>query len=490
MSEGGFIGTPVFDPLRLSATSLDVQAVRHLGAAGIRARQDSRLRALVKSARERSALYRELLPEGGISGVDDLARLPVVGRALLMQRFDDWVTDAEIRQPALRAFMDDPQRIGSAYLGRYIVWESSGTSGTPGLFVQDARAMAVYDALEALRRHQLRPLQRLFDPLYLSERLAFVGATGGHFASVVSVERLRRLNPWMSVAFHSISLLQPTAAIVEQLNALAPTILVTYPTAAALLAEQARSGALTVRPAEIWTGGETLTAPVRRFIEEALGCTVCNSYGASEFLSIGWECAQGHMHANTDWVILEPVDERMRPVPAGEVSHTTLLTNLANHVQPLIRYDLGDSLRISDAPCACGSPLPVIEVQGRQDDPLTLRDAHGQPVTWLPLALSTLLEEQAGVYDFQLLQRDARSVAVRVGDGGGAPEAARRAIARCSRALHELAARDGIAGLRIVEEPGEPLEHGHSGKVKRVIGADAADVAAPVRRAPPKVKPK
>jgi phenylacetate-coenzyme A ligase PaaK-like adenylate-forming protein len=207
---------------------------------------------------------------------------------------------------------------------------------------------------------------------------------------------------------------------------------------------------------------------VRRFAEQTFGCTVCNSYGASEFLSIGWECAQGRMHANTDWVILEPVDEKMRPVPPGEASHTTLLTNLANHVQPLIRYDLGDSLRIAAEPCACGSPLPVIEVQGRQDDPLTLRDAHGHPVTWLPLALSTLLEEQAGVYDFQLLQRDARSVAVRVG-AAGAPEEARRAIARCSKALHELAARDGIAGLRVVEEPGEPLEHGHSGKVKRVV---------------------
>ena len=46
---------------------------------------------------------------------------------------------------------------------------------------------------------------------------------------------------------------------------------------------------------------------------------------------------------------------------------------------------------------------------------------------------------------------------------------ARRAVARCSKALRELAARDGFAGLRIVEEPGEPFEHGHSGKVKRVI---------------------
>ena len=66
----------------------------------------------------------------------------------------------------------------------------------------------------------------------------------------------------------------------------------------------------------------------------------------------------------------------------------------------------------------------------------------GRRFTWLPLALSTLLEEEAGVFDFQLLQRDARSIAVRVGaDGGGAPQDARLAVQRCSKALRELPAR-------------------------------------------------
>ncbi|HEX7385095.1 MAG TPA: phenylacetate--CoA ligase family protein, partial [Burkholderiaceae bacterium] len=328
--------------------------------------------------------------------------------------------------------------------------------------------MAVNDALEALRRHTQRPLQRLLDPLYLSERLAFVGATGGHFASVVSVERLRRLNPWMGVAFHTLSIMRPTAEIVAELNALAPTILVSYPTAVALLAEQACAGHLHIRPAEIWTGGETLTAEARRHIESAFGCSVRNSYGASEFLSIGWECAEGRMHANTDWVILEPVDDALRPVPPGVASHTTLLTNLANHVQPLIRYNLGDSLRMSPEPCGCGSPLPVIEVQGRHDDPLVLRDAQGRSVTWLPLAISTLLEEEARVFDFQLHQRDARTLCLRVGLDG---EAAQAALARCQQSLAALARRDGVHGLRIVKEPGRPLQRGSSGKVQRVICA-------------------
>ena len=464
---------PLFDPVRLATVSLDVMAVPGEGASGWRARQQVRLRTLVAAARSSSPLWREWLPAGLGEGDApiDLATLPVVDKPMLMERFDDWVCDPAIRLPALRAFLDDPAAVGGAFLGRYVVWESSGTSGEPGIFVQDAQAMAVHDALEGLRRHTLHPLRRLFDPLYLSERLAFVGATGGHFASVVSLERLRRLNPWMGAAFHSLSILRPVAELVAALNALSPTILVSYPTAVALLAEQARAGALRIAPTEIWTGGETLTPAVRALAEQTFGCRVRNSYGASEFLSIGWECAAGQMHANTDWVILEPVDAQGRPVPPGVDSHSTLLTNLANHVQPLIRYDLGDSLCIAAAPCRCGSPLPVITVQGRHDDPLHLRDASGHRATWLPLALSTLLEEEAGVFDFQILQRDARTLALRVGMAGAE---AGPALSRCSHALRALAARDGLHGLHVVEEPGRALVHGSSGKVQRVIATPAA----------------
>lgn len=468
---------PVFDALRLADASLDITATQRLGARAIRTRQASRLRALLDAARSGTRFWRERLPaslpDGGAE--IDLATLPVLTKAQLMARFDDAVAQPEVTLAGLREFVSDPARVGEAFLGRYIVWESSGTSGESGIFVQDAATMAVLDALEALRRHTLRPMRRLFDPLYLSERLVFVGATCGHFASVVSVERLRRLNPWMGMAYHTLSIMRPTIEIVAELNALQPSILVSYPTAVALLADQARSGALQIRPAEIWTGGETLTADVRRHIEQTFGCPVRNSYGASEFLSIGWECAEGAMHVNADWVILEPVDERMQPVPPGTVSHTTLLTNLANHLQPLIRYDLGDRLRVQPGACACGSPLPVIEVQGRQDDPLVWRDAHGASVSWLPLALSTLLEEECGVFDFQLRQQGDRTLCLRVGLDG---EAAHEALARCHRSLTALAQRDRVAGLRIVMEHGQPLLRGASGKVKRVIG-DARRIRVP-----------
>jgi len=300
----------------------------------------------------------------------------------------------------------------------------------------------------------------------LAERIAFVGATTGHFASMVSMQRLRQLNPFMAQSLRCFSILQSPSALLDELNAFAPTVIATYPSVAALLADVAAQGALHFAPKEIWTGGETLSAAVRRHVEQGLGCMVRNSYGASEFMSIGWECQHGQMHANTDWLILEPIDAQGQPVPPGQVSHSILLTNLANFVQPLIRYDLGDQITVHPERCECGSSLPVIEVQGRRDDPLLMAGLDGHLVTLLPLALTTVLEDDAGVFDFQLRQQDDHTLVLRL-DPHGADAAA--AAARCRNALEKFAVTQGLTRLRVRTELGRPVTRGRSGKPQRVV---------------------
>ena len=455
----------VFDPLRLGAVALDVLASGRATPGALAARQKVRLAKLLDVAVRGSAVYRERL-HGKAPSNPELSTLPKVTRTELMARFDDWVTDPQLKLAELSVFITDPQRIGETYLDKYLIWESSGTSHQPGVFVQDARAMAVYDALEALRRSNPRPLQRWFDPLLMAERIAFVGATSGHFASMVSMQRLRQLNPWMAHSLRCFSILQSTITLVDELNAFAPTVIATYPTVAAVLADAACSGALRFFPKEVWTGGENLSVAVRQRVELALGCSVRNSYGASEFMSMGWECSYGNMHANTDWVILEPVDERGLPMPAGQPSYSTLLTNLANHVQPLIRYDLGDQITVHHERCECGSSLPVIEVQGRRDDPLVMTGRNGQPVTLLPLALTTVLEDEAGVFDFHLSQRDDHTLVLRL-ELHGAQAAS--VVTRCRSVLQNFAATQGVAPIHVIAELGQVVPRGRSGKAQRVV---------------------
>lgn len=456
-----------FDALQTCATAADVALASHADAAALAMRQRRRLGELLAHAARHSTLYGGVLRGHDLGApMQTLQRLPVQHRAELMRRFDDWVTDPALRLPALHRFMAERGTIGTPFAGRYIVWESSGSSGEPGVFVQDAFAMAAYDALEGLRRSQLRPARSPLDP-WFGGTIAFVGATDGHFASTVSMERLRRLNPWLRQRLRGLSFLQPLPQLVERLQALAPAAIATYPSMAVLLAEEHRAGRLAHAPREVWTGGETLSTAARRHIEQAFGAPVVNSYGASEFLTLASECGAGQMHLNSDWVILEPVDADGRPVPPGEMGATTLLTHLANHVQPLIRYDLGDRVRLRPGRCACGSHLPAVDVLGRDDDTLHLELPGRRPVPVVPLAIATVLEEEAGLFDFQLLQQGPAELLLSTGLPASL---ARPRLARARQALGDFLSTQGAPGVRIHCRSGAPCPRGRSGKAKRVVG--------------------
>jgi phenylacetate-coenzyme A ligase PaaK-like adenylate-forming protein len=245
-------------------------------------------------------------------------------------------------------------------------------------------------------------------------RLALVAATGGHFAGVAMMSRLLRIAPAMASRIRIFSILQPLPTLVEALNAFAPAVIATYPSAAESLADEQAKGRLKLELQAVWLGGEQLGKPLARQLAVRFGCDIRESYGASEFLSIAWSCAQGSLHVNSDWVVLEPVDSNMRAVEPGTASHTVLLTNLANHVQPLIRYDLGDSITQAGTPCPCGSVFPSIEVEGRHDDVLEFGNLTTR-MRLLPLAIATLLEDEAGCFDFQLVRIAPQTLSLRLG---------------------------------------------------------------------------
>lgn len=424
----------------------------------------SRLESLVGFARAHSPFHRDRchhLPADGWR----LDELPVLTRADLMRDFEDALTTDDIGRGAVDAFCADPARVGEAFLDRYAVWTSSGTTGTPGVFIHDEHALAVYDALEALRfRGPFLPAT-LSLAAFAPERYAIVCATGGHFASNVTAERLRRANPLLATQLRVFSILDPIEQLVAALDEFQPTVLASYPTALAVLAEERAAGRLAIRPHEVWAGGENFTHRQRALATQAFGCRVRQGYGASEFLPIAWECGHGSLHVNADWVILEPVDAQFAPVPAGVASHTVLVTNLANRVQPLIRYDLGDSVTLHDIGCACGSALPIVTVHGRCDDTLTFHGDGDRVVHLLPLAISTVLEDDAGLFDFQLVQQDTGHLLLRVG---------REEATRAARALEVLRAWLRAQHLRRVTvtlDHDPPRPDVPSGKLRRVVAA-------------------
>jgi phenylacetate-coenzyme A ligase PaaK-like adenylate-forming protein len=460
------------DPWLWSATFGETLAAG-FDPSGVGARQrEERFRRLLEVARD-SPLYRHRLR--GAAALTDLRAIEPVTKTELMDRFDEWATDRGVTRDAVERFIEDDGNLADAFLGKYLVWTSSGTSGTPGIFVQDARSLAAYEALDALRLRG-HPTQGM--PLAawgIGQRFAFVGATGGHFAGTVSVERLRRLNadpwlvlPWFAPIVQTFSVQTPLGELAEALQAFEPTVLITYPSCAAALAELQLEARIHLRLAEVWFGGEQLSDRQRLLVRRAFGCATRNNYGASEFFSMAWECEHGRLHLNDDWVVLEPVDRQSRPVAAGVTPHAVLLTNLANHVQPLLRYRLDDSVRVTGERCACGCAFPVIEVQGRTGHTLRLRAADGQLVTILPLAVETAIEEGAQVTQFQLLCQAADTLELRFERGVGDST---HAFARAKTALTQYLRTQGLAAIRVVHGRRAPLRERTSGKLCRVCNA-------------------
>ena len=434
------------------------------GAAAIFKARAEHLSALLAHVRARSAHYAERW--GHVPADAPLESLPIVTKAELMGDFDRWVTDPALTRVGVEAFLADRAHIGRRYLGRYLVWKSSGTSGVPGIFVQDGAALSVYDAMIGVQLGAARLGGRYASGvLGQGGKAALVTARDDHYASIVSWERLKRASPWLSSK--SFSVLDPLPHLVKELNAYQPAFVASYPTLLTLLAEERAARRLVIRPSLLWAGGECMTSAARTAVENAFECPVVNEYGASEALSIAYGCSEGWLHVNADWVVLEPVDRDYRPTPPGETSHTALLTNLANRTQPLVRYDLGDSITAKAEPCACGNPLPAIQVEGRRDDIVSMRSSDGRTVRLLPMALTTVVEEAAGLHRFQILQTASDQLALRLDpkqarDRRGAGNAA-------AKALREYLARQSLPNVSVVVQHDLPARADpRSGKLRQV----------------------
>jgi phenylacetate-CoA ligase len=443
----------------------DIWWTRRQGEAALTAVRRARLIALVQFARTHSPFYREAyrgVPDHGLSG----AELPVVTKHELMARFDDWVADRAVTQAGVEAFLADPALIGERYLDRYAVWKSSGSTGEPGIFVQDADALATYDALLTVQFDVAELAARYaMGLLAKSGRAALIAATGGHFASIASWRRLFRNSPWLTAA--AFSVMTPLRQLVAELNAYQPAYLASYPTVLALLAEEQEAGRLQIQPTNLWSGGECLAPAMRATIESAFGCQVANEYGTSECMSIAYGCREGWLHVNADWVMLEPVDRDYQPTPPGEASHTVLLTNLANRVQPVVRYDLGDSVIVKPEPCACGSPLPAVQVVGRRDEVISLRARDGGMVPLFPLALTTVVEEASGIHRFQIIQTTMDRLMLRLDPNH--PGDRNMAWQAVSGALHDYLTAQSLSNVEITLDEVAPTPDPVSGKLREVV---------------------
>jgi phenylacetate-coenzyme A ligase PaaK-like adenylate-forming protein len=182
-------------------------------------------------------------------------------------------------------------------------------------------------------------------------------------------------------------------------------MLVAYASMDRLLAEEQLAGRLQIAPRRIFSASEVLTDEARKRIETAWGRVLFNEYAATESGSLAAEDPhhQG-LSLFEDQVIFEVVDERNQPVPPGTYGEKVLLTVLFNHTQPLIRYELSDSVRLAATPDPAGRPYRIIDgIQGRREDILIFPAGQGGTVTVHPNVFHALLDT-VPVSGWQIIQ--------------------------------------------------------------------------------------
>jgi phenylacetate-coenzyme A ligase PaaK-like adenylate-forming protein len=175
------------------------------------------------------------------------------------------------------------------------------------------------------------------------------------------------------------------------------------------LARQTESGRLTLKPEleQVVNISERLMPQARERYAEVFGAPVLNDYAMGECLFLTNGClTSGGMHVNADWAIMEVVDQENRPVPDGTKGAKVLITNLANYVQPIIRYEIGDIATMATEPCRCGSNLPLVaSIGGRDSEMFWIEGDEGvQPL--LPAIFDQALQQILHIREYQLIQED------------------------------------------------------------------------------------
>lgn len=139
---------------------------------------------------------------------------------------------------------------------------------------------------------------------------------------------------------------------------------------------------------------EKIWPEYQQAIKQAFNVPMISEYGAAESGIIAFECPGGHMHITMEGVIVEEVDEEI------------LVTNLELTSFPLIRYRLGDYIKLApkNKTCSCGMSHRILEeVTGRIGQ--TIYGLKSQYPSLYFYYVFKNLGNQGHYFNYQILQK-------------------------------------------------------------------------------------
>jgi phenylacetate-CoA ligase len=403
-----------------------------------------KFRALVRHANTHAPYYANIIRERAID-IDACvpSDFPVLTKSMLMANFDGIVTDRRISRKIVSDFLSRSSAPEDRLFNDITVMHTSGTSGEVGYFLYapaDYKRMNAGRqrngkvALDFLKRRRNR-LRRL--------RLAFYGATGGHYAGVTSLATVRRGLLRLLVRAAAFEVNTPLSAVVRGLNEFQPEVLFGYTTALKMLAAEQRSGRLGIAPIAVLASGEVTTSNDLKILSDAFGGASTSSiYACTEHMSLGISNPDGDtMTLTDDNLIFELYEDH------------SLVTNLFNFTMPLIRYRMSDILQQVSPPDA--RHIVIRNLVGRSEQMPTFANSAGTTDFLSPHTINEIFVP--GVTRFQMRITGPTSFSFPICVEAGMNDSTRAAaVAGVTARLREILQQKGLGNVtfesRIVED--------------------------------------
>ena len=308
----------------LIRAKLKHRQTRSLTREALEAERIKRFRRLVAYAKERSPYYADLIASHSIPVECTPADFPVLTKQEVIRNFDRLVTDRSITKAKVEHFLSTSKDPLDLLDGRYYVLHTSGSSGEIGIYPYSRD-----DIARGLSKTPSPPKSGL-----RRTRLAFFGATRGHFAGVTFASIFKGSALRFLFKMETYEINSPIDSVIKGLNRFRPDVVAGYATALKILADKKRQGELNISPRLLMSSGEPLNPNDRAVIEATFGAPLMNSYMCTEhvYMGIGMPEHKG-LYLFEDDLIFEFHKEH------------TCVTNLFNYTLPLIRYRMEDILQ-------------------------------------------------------------------------------------------------------------------------------------------------
>jgi phenylacetate-CoA ligase len=392
------------------------------------------LQKIIAHAKETVPYYQKSLGDIDIQSIsiDTLHQLPIL-------------TKQDLRQYGQNELMSDIRESGTDF------YSSSGSTGTPVKINYSYRTHQRYSAaFEARIRNWAGISYKSRRGMIGGRRVVSDGVTSGPFY---------RYNYAEKQVYFSAYHISPVNIhdYVEAMHKYQLEYMTGYAVSNYLLAKMIKS--LGLRPPQmkaVITSSEKLNPEMRSLLEEVYRCKVYDSYSGVECCGLISECEHGRLHISPDVGFIEIIKQDGSHAKPGETGKA-ICTGFLNFNQPLIRYDIGDEITLSEEQvCPCNRKMPIVkEIVGRSEDIITGPDGRQM------VRFHGIFIDLPNVIEGQVIQHSTSRYTVNISTVTGLTDVEKNTI------IKRMCSQLGEVNIHIVELDNIPRSA--NGKFKAVI---------------------